>query len=239
MKKPRAFIWVALMVTFGVLCVSCAANESEEHGQDRQWTRSFNMEKRTFSPGGSNPYFILEAGYQLTFKSASDKLVVTVLKDTRTVDGIETRVVEEREWENGELVEVSRNFFAVCDQTNDLFYFGEEVDDYRDGKIVGHGGAWQAGKNDAMPGIVMPGTFLLGARYYQEIAPGVALDRGENTGLDLTIDTPAGRFEHCVKVTETSPLEPGAESVKIYAPGIGLIVDDEFKLTEVKTNVLD
>jgi hypothetical protein len=91
------------------------------------------------------------------------------------------RVVEEREWQDDELVEVSRNFFARCKETGDVFYFGEEVDLYEDGEIVGHGGAWLAGRDGALPGIIMPGRFLLGSRYYQEVAPDIALDRGENS----------------------------------------------------------
>ena len=55
-------------------------------------------------------------------------------------------MVEERETEDGELVEVSRNFFAICEETNSVFYFGEEVDDDEDGEIVGHEGAWLAGE---------------------------------------------------------------------------------------------
>jgi hypothetical protein len=200
---------------------------------EKEWTRSFGIENRTFTSTGRNPYFILEPGYQLIFKNATDKLVITVLEDTKTVNGIETRVVEEREWEDDQLAEVSRNFFAVCDRTNDVFYFGEEVDDYKDGKIVGHGGAWLAGQNGASAGIIMPGSFLLGARYYQEIAPDVAMDRAENAQMGLTVDTPAGQLKNCVKVIETSPME-GGESIKLYAPGIGLIADEDLKLVEVK-----
>jgi hypothetical protein len=59
------------------------------------------------------------------------------------------------------------------------------------------------------------------------------MDRGENAAMDFTIDTPAGTFHNCVKVVETSPLESG-ESIKIYAHGIGLIVDDKFKLVKVR-----
>ncbi|MDH4203872.1 MAG: hypothetical protein OEV87_13405 [Phycisphaerae bacterium] len=201
--------------------------------QEQQWTQSFNMEERTFSTTGSNPYFILQPGHQMVLENENEKVVMTVLKETKVVDGIETRILEEREWADGELAEVSRNFFAVCKETNDVFYFGEEVDDYKDGKIVGHGGAWEAGKNGATAGIVMPGTFLLGSRYYQEISPDVAMDRAEHVAEDFTMDTPAGKFEHCVKVIETSPLESG-KSTKIYAPGIGMIYDDGLKLTEVK-----
>ena len=56
------------------------------------------------------------------------------------------RVVEERESEDGELKEVSRNFFAFCKKTGNLFYFGEEVDDYdSEGNVVSHSGGWRAG----------------------------------------------------------------------------------------------
>ena len=61
---------------------------------------------------------------------------------------------------------------------SDVFYFGEEVDDYKDGKIVDHGGAWRADNDNSKAGIIMPGTVLLGARHYQEIAPN-AMDRAE------------------------------------------------------------
>jgi hypothetical protein len=79
----------------------------------------------------------------------------------------------------------------------------------------------------------MPGRYLLGSRYFQELAPGVALDRAEHTAMGLTIATPAGTFRNCVEVIETSPLEPGHESLKRYCPGVGLVVDDGLVLEEV------
>jgi hypothetical protein len=158
------------------------------------------------------------------------RLVITVLNETKVVDGVETRVVEERESQDGKLVEVSRNYFAICTRTNSVFYFGEDVDLYRNGRIVGHDGSWQAGVDDARPGIIMPGTVLLGARYYQEIAPEVALDRAEIESLTGTLRTPAGEFTNVLETEETTPLEPDAEEFKFYAPGIGLIKDGPLEL---------
>jgi hypothetical protein len=132
----------------------------------------------------------------------------------------------------GELVEVSRNFYSRCEQTDEAFYFGEDVDIYEDGEIVSHDGAWRAGRNGALPGLIMPGRFLLGARYFQEIAPGVALDRAENVAMGLTLETEAGTLEECVQVVETSPLEPGSESTKIYCPGVGLAQDSDAVLVD-------
>jgi hypothetical protein len=104
---------------------------------------------------------------------------ITVLDETVDVVGVTTRVVEERETANGVLAEISRSFFAICERTNTVVYFGEHVDNYDDtGTVVlNHDGAWRAGVGGALPGVIMPGSALLGARYFQEIAPEVTLDR--------------------------------------------------------------
>jgi hypothetical protein len=147
---------------------------------------------------------------------------------------IATRVIEERETADGELVEISRNFFASCLPNRDVYYFGEDVDIYEDGVVVSHEGAWLAGRFGAEPGIIMPDSaFLLGQRYYQEVAPGVALDRAEHVGTDLELDLQAGNFDDCIEVTETTPLEPGSESTKFYCPGAGLVIDSDLEAVAI------
>ena len=215
---------------------------------DVEFTSDFPLETCKFKPTGENPYFILKEGYQLYLEGEEDgeaiAALITVLPDKETINlpgmkPIKTRVVEEREWADGELVEVSRNFFAICKNTGDVYYFGEDVDDYEDGEIVGHEGAWRAGVDGAMPGIIMPGSFLLGARYYQEMAPGVAEDLGMNEEMGLDVSTDAGDFEDCVLVLESSGLDCEDESEKIYAPGVGLVVDDELELVDYGHKIMD
>ena len=51
-----------------------------------------------------------------------------------------------------------------------------------------HKGAWLADKNDkngAKAGLMMPGKPKVGMKYYQEIAPGVAMDRAFRAGFVL------------------------------------------------------
>lgn len=213
------------------------------------FTDEFPIETCTFQSTGANPYFALKAGRQLHFSNEAcvdagdcdelEELVFTVLNQTRTItlrdDGktrnIVTRVVKEIHKADGKVVEISLNYFAECRGTQDVYYFGEDVDIILNGKVVSHDGAWLAGRNGAQPGIIMPGgAFLLGSRYFQEVAPGAALDRAEHVGVDLDIRVPAGRFDDCVKVTETSPLDPGAFSDKVYCPGPGLTIDSELEL---------
>jgi len=229
--KTRTIILA--LVAVGTMALAMPAIAS---AHQPPFTDSFMLEEcGGFSSSGSNPYFVLEPEFQLILegkeKQVNVHLTITVLRQTRMIDGVQTRVVEERETHDGELVEVSRNYFAICNRTNSVFYFGEDVDIYENGVIVSHAGAWHAGENGARPGIIMPGTILLGGRYYQEVAPGVAMDRAEIISMSQVIQTPAGRFENCLETAETTPLEPNALEFKFYAPGIGLIKDGTLELT--------
>jgi hypothetical protein len=203
------------------------------------FTDSFPLQTCSFSSTGKNPYFILVPGYQLTFEGQDGedqvRLVITVLDETKTIEGIETRIVKEKESVNGEVVEISRNYFAICKKNNSVFYFGEDVNNYEDGVLVDHGGSWRHGKNGAHAGLIMPGIVLIGSKYYQEFAPDVALDRAQIVSVTSTVSTPAGQFQNCLKTRETTPLEPDALEFKFYAPGIGLIQDAELKLVNVST----
>jgi hypothetical protein len=194
------------------------------------WTTHFAPDPADLAATGRNPYFVLEPGYTLVLEDGDDRLVITVLDETRTIDGVETRVVEERESEAGQLVEVSRNFFAIHNRTRDVFYFGEDVDTYEDGVIAGHEGAWLSGAAGARFGLLIPGEPLVGARYYQEIAPGVAMDRAEIASLTETLATPAGRFDNVLRTIESTPLEPGVRESKYYAAGVGLLRDGSLLL---------
>lgn len=204
-------------------------------GFSAAFTDSFDIDKADLTSTGRNRYFVLEPGYQLVLegkeKGKAMVLTITVLSETKKVDGVETRVVEEKETANGQVVEISRNYFAISKRTGDVFYFGEDVDGYENGKVTGHGGAWRSGVNGARFGLLVPGTPVLGARYYQEVAPKVAMDRAEVVSLTETLKTPAGKFEKCLKTEESSALEGGKEH-KLYAPGIGLIYDGGLKLTK-------
>jgi hypothetical protein len=189
-----------------------------------------------FASTGNNNYFILEPGYQVILEGEEGgenlRLVMSVLNETKMVNGVETRVVEERETEAGNLVEVSRNYFAICKPTNNVIYFGEDVDMYKDGIIISHEGAWLAGQNGAKAGMMMPGKVEVDLKYYQEIALGVAEDRAEIVSVNDTLDTPAGTFSKALKTEETNPLKPGEKEFKFYAPGIGLIQDEALKLVK-------
>jgi hypothetical protein len=203
------------------------------------FTTDFRLDGCTFATTGSNEYFILEPGYQLNLAGEDDgellELSITVLSDTELIGPVLTRVVEEREWVDGELVEVSRNFFAFCIETSSVFYFGEDVDIYEDGVIVSHEGEWRAFDNENEPGLMMPGIILLGSSFFQEIAPDIAMDRAVIVKMDAELEVPLDTYSDCVVIFETTPLEPFAKDWKFYAPGVGLIKDGPAELVSIVT----
>ena len=212
------------------------------------FNRSFPVGACDFKPSGGNAYFRLKEGRQLYLNNARcvdegdcdelEELWITMLPATRSIAfqyggkpiTVRARVMEEYETVDGEVEEISRNYVASCEPMNDVYYFGEDVED-GDGNPLPD--AWLAGRDGARPGILMPDrAFLLGSRYYQEIAPN-AKDRGEHTSMGFEVEVPAGVFRNCVEVTETTPLEPNEESFKTYCPHVGLVRDEDLELIAV------
>ena len=218
--------WAMATVVAMVAGVCASAPQSRPEWRDR-----FDVNKTDLLPTGTNPFITMQPGRVLKLKHSTDTLTITILSDTQTVDGVVAGVLEERETKNGALVEVSRNFMATDRNSGDVYYFGEDVDNYKGGKIVSHDSAWRAGINGARFGLMIPAKPTVGQAFYQEIAPKVAMDRVEIVSINETVKTPAGTFPNCVHLRETTPLERDV-SHKYYAAGIGIIKDDEFELAE-------
>ena len=87
----------------------------------------FAVEKKNLGVKGSNPYFPLTPGYQLSYRHGKDTDTLTVLPETKVIDGVETRVVEDRETKKGQIVEVTRDYYAIDSATNDVYYMGEDT----------------------------------------------------------------------------------------------------------------
>jgi len=228
----RALALVAFAATAsGIGGTNFAADSQATTRAASGWRDTFDVNNSNLLPSGSNPYITMQPGRVLKLKHGNDTLTVTILAETQQVDGVTTGILEERETKNGTLVEVSRNFVATDKTSGDVYYFGEDVDNYRNGKIVNHESAWRAGVAGARFGLMIPAKPAVGQKFYQEMAPKIAMDRAEVVSVDETVKTPVGVFEHCVHLRETTPLERDV-SHKYYAAGVGIIKDDEFELAE-------
>jgi len=228
--------WEVIVAEDGSIVSKIKEGSAEEQAEGKAETagfrESFEVKKTDLAATGNNSCLAIQPGRVLKLRNANkDTLTVTILPDTKTVDGVACGILEEKETKDGQLIEISRNFFATDPATQDVYYFGEDVDNYKDGKIINHESAWLAGEKGAKFGLMIPGKPQAGQKFYQEIAPKVAMDRVEIISTDETVKTPAGTFEHCVHLKETTPLEADV-SHKYYAPGVGMIKDDDFELME-------
>ncbi len=191
----------------------------------------------------SNPYNPIDVGFQWTFEGEEDdvpvRLLLTILDETREIDGITTRVFEEREWEDDELIEISWNYVAeTADGT--VCYFGEDVDDIENDMVFDHEGRWCAEDDPAdmnHAGILMPADPKPGMTFLQEDAPGIALD-----GVDIAgsgpVTVPFDRFTDNIRFKEFSLIE-GRGDWKIFANNFGLIVDGPLELTDFTEDAVD
>lgn len=191
-----------------------------------------------------NEYFPFVEGRNKVLAGAEEDAELLVIEghlaEIRTflLDGqsVQTHTLRETEYEDGELVEISLNYFAQDDQGN-VHYFGEVVDDYEDGQVVGHGGSWLVGgptlptdPRDAAtashPALFMPADPEVGDTWKPEdLFPFVDED-AQVIEDDLEIEVEGGSFDDVLRVRETSVLSPGSVGNKYYAPGVGVIIDD-------------
>jgi hypothetical protein len=187
------------------------------------------------SPVITNPFFPLSSLRSLVYEGEERdeedgeatqlRVEVTVLPETATVAGVPTTVAEVKEYEDGELVESTLDYYVQA-ADGAVYYMGESVAMYEDGELVGHRGAWLAGEGENQPGVFMPARPELGQTFEQERAPGIAEDRSTVIAVDQTITTPAGRFDGCLRVEDFAPLD-NETGYKHYCPGVG-IAREEF-----------
>lgn len=204
-----------------------------------------------------NPYFPLAPGNTWTYEGGDEVISVEVTDKTKLIDGLTCLVVNDTASEEGSAIEVTDDWYA---QKSDgtVVYCGEisfeletfDGDDPEEPEVVGIDGSWKAGRDGAQPGVAMQGDPEPGQIYRQEWAFGEAEDIGEvisdsyGYGSDGELDflVPQALAEHlcggddCVVTRDTTPLEPEANELKYYAPGIGVFL--EIDLVEETTTVL-
>ncbi len=185
-----------------------------------------------FSTTIDNPYLPMKPGTRMVYRTTDGdehgREVVRVTHRTRVVDGVTVRVVRDRAYVGGDLVEDTRDFYAQ-DRRGNVWYFGENTKTLENGTVTSTKGSWLAGVNRAMPGIVMEADPQVGDRYAQENAPGVAEDRAKVLSLDAHATVPYGSFDSLLKTRDFSPLEPSVVEHKKYLRGVGSILEKEVK----------
>lgn len=133
---------------------------------------------------------------------------------------VEALIMEDREIMAGELEEVTLDYFAQGDD-GAVYYLGEDVDNYKDGKVVAHEGAWLYGTNSKHLGMIIPGKPAIGQKFSAERAEGITREDDTIESLSETVTVPSGTYKGCVKLKEV--LDDGTIEYKYYAPGVGVV----------------
>ena len=92
------------------------------------------------------------------------------------------------------------------------------------GVVASKGGSFEAGKDGALPGIVMPAEPADGMKYRQEYYEGEAEDNGEIVAVGEQVDVPSGHYTDAVLTKDTNALEPKVAEYKLYAPEVGPVL---------------
>jgi len=192
-----------------------------------------DINPESFTANVDNPLFPLVVGRTLVYSGTKDNKraidLVQASRRTRVVDGVRTRVVEDRLFLNGVLEERTSDYYAQDDCGN-VWYFGEdtaELDSH--GRVTSTEGSFHAGVDGAQPGVFMQASPELGRRFRQEWYAGHAEDTFNVIGLSEPVRVPFGSFPNALRTAETTALEPGVLDNKLYVPGIGEVVEKAIK----------
>jgi hypothetical protein len=187
------------------------------------------IDASTFTPNVTNPFFPLVKGRTLVYtgvkdgKKALDLFVTT--SHTRKIDGVTTRVVEDRLYLDNVLQERTSDYYAQ-DRCGNVWYFGEDTATLdAHGHVVDRSGSFRAGVAGGQPGVFMQAHPTLHRRFRQEWALGQAEDTFKVVKLSSPVAVPYGPFSHSLRTHETTALEPGALDEKAYVRGIGEVLE--------------
>jgi len=176
----------------------------------------------------TNPYLPFTVGRTLTYRGIKDGVtqvdVVHVTSGTRVLEGVTAVAVSDVATHNGKLLEKTTDWYAQ-DKQGDVWYLGEKTAHYSHGH-VDRSGSWLAGVNDGEPGIVMKANPQIPDAYRQELLAGQAQDTAWIVNVRGTFKLPFGVAHNVVTSYEFTVLEPKVLDKKIYAPGLGIVLEE-------------
>ncbi len=235
MSKHR-FIAAIVALAVAPFAISACGDDDESSAADSnrglpQGSEPSNLDPADFSTNIDNPYWPMAPGNRWVFsetdtKGTKEKVVITVTDKTKMIaNGIRARVIRDVATENGTPVEITDDWYAQ-DKDGNVWYLGESVRNFENGKFVDREGSFEAGVDGAEAGVVMPADPVPGLSYRQEYYKGEAEDQGAVVTVgEESVQVPFGFFDRGVVMTrDLVPTEPNVQELKFYAPGVGPVL---------------
>jgi hypothetical protein len=146
---------------------------------------------------------------------------VTLLPETRIIEWqgqqVEVLVSQYVAYLGGRIHEVAYDFYAQ-DDAGAVWYFGEDVFNFKDGFIADTHGTWIAGK-DGPAAMIMPADPQVGDVYRPENIPGFVFEEVTVKAVDQTLEGPLGPVEGGLLIEELHM--DGSTESKTFGPGYG------------------
>lgn len=202
------------------------------------------IDPANFSPNIDNAYFPLKPSTTMVYtgtkdgKSALDLFTTTTR--TAVIDGVTTRVVEDRLYLDNVLEERTTDYYAQ-DRCGNVWYFGEDTAAL-DSKmrVISTEGSFRAGVDGAEPGVFMQAAPPeIGRRFRQEWYKGHAEDQYRAVDLSARVKVPFGKFHDALRTEESTSLEPDVLDNKFYIRGIGEVKEVAVKGAPEELNLVE
>jgi hypothetical protein len=219
------------VVAVGVLLLAACAGGSKSSAGSQLPTGSepAKLDPADFTTEIDNPYWPLRPGSRWVYRETSggevQRVVVTVTDRTKTIDGIEARVIHDLvTTPDGEKVEDTFDWYAQ-DKDGNLWYLGEDTKEYEGGKVVSTEGSWEHGVDGAEAGIIVAAEPKQGLTYREEYYAGEAEDAAEVLSVEGKVQVPFGFFRDAMITRNYSGIEPRVEELKFYAKEVGPVLE--------------
>jgi len=193
-----------------------------------QGAKPSKLDPSKFTTEIDNEYWPMKPGYHWVYRELEDgelqRVDVTVTNATKVLGGVTARVVHDRVTRQGQVIEDTRDWYAQ-DSDGNLWYLGEDTKEYENGKSESTEGSWAYGVDGAQAGVVVPADPEQGMRYREEYYAGHAEDAAEVLNVDSQVQVPYGQFKRAMLTRNYSSLEPTVEEMKLYARGVGPVME--------------
>ena len=232
----RRAVLALLTMLLALAVAACGGGSREASGPPAAATtlpkgsETVRLDPGRFTTQIDNRYWPMKPGSRWLLRETdkggdAQRVEITVTDQTKTIMGIEARVVHDKvtNAKDGSLVEDTYDWYAQDDKGN-IWYLGEDTKEYENGKVATTEGSWQAGVDGAQPGILLPASPGPGMVYRQEYDGARAQDTAAVVSLHQRARVPSGLFDHVLITKEFTPLEPSLLKHDFYAFGVGPVL---------------
>ena len=226
----RAMLRSVVLAIAVLALTACGGSSKSSSGSTPlpQGTKPAKLDPSNFTTEIDNPYWPMRPGSHWVYRELEDgeaqRVDVTVTDRTKVLGGITARVVHDQVTRKGQVIEDTFDWYAQ-DSDGNLWYLGEDTKEYENGKLKSTEGSWAYGVDGAQPGVVVPADPKQGMRYREEYYAGHAEDAADVLKVGSQVQVPYGRFKDAVLTRNFSSLEPTVEEMKLYARGVGPVME--------------